>query len=267
MILRLKRASAFTIVELLVAAAITTLIVVLLGTMFGSLTTTTSRANQRIDAFRDARAAIQMIERDLSGLVQAIPSAYYAATDRYNDPNPAAQKNRQLYALCALRNKPAGNPPPIAGDMCALGYYCRWDTDAAGQRGHYVLCRYFRDSDVIFQGFKTNGAGTYMPAANLYNPSTDDDVLATYVWDLQVIPYKADGTVYTVEYPVVIDPSDPLAVLPAFIEISFKAMSPQAARTIMNVSNNPEDWMSSASPNYQRLVRPNAYTFRTRIRF
>src|SRR6476620_10188648 len=61
---------AFTIVELLIATAITALIVVLLGTMFGSLTSTTSRANQRIDSFRDARAALQMMERDLANLVR-----------------------------------------------------------------------------------------------------------------------------------------------------------------------------------------------------
>src|SRR5437762_13236471 len=88
----------FTIVELLVAAAITVVIVVMLGTMFGSMMKTSMRANQRVDAFRDARAALQMMERDLKNLVQAQPSAYFAMTDIYADPNTSTAKNRKLYA-------------------------------------------------------------------------------------------------------------------------------------------------------------------------
>src|SRR5207244_12980063 len=60
---------AFTLAELLIATGITAIIVVLFGTMLGSLLNTASRANQRIDAFREARAALQMIERDFSSLV------------------------------------------------------------------------------------------------------------------------------------------------------------------------------------------------------
>jgi hypothetical protein len=54
-------------------------------------------------------------------------------------------------------------------------------------------------------------------------------------------------------------------MLPAAIEISFNAMSPQAARTVMSVSSAPNDWMDTNAPNYQRLILPNAYQFRSRI--
>src|SRR5436309_5179617 len=72
--LRSRRAIAlseggFTLAELLIATGITAIIVVLFGAMLGSLLNTASRANQRIDAFREARAALQMIERDFSNLV------------------------------------------------------------------------------------------------------------------------------------------------------------------------------------------------------
>src|SRR5437762_3412776 len=62
------REGGFTLAELLIATGITAIIVVLLGTMLGSLLNTASRANQRIDAFREARAALQMMERDFSNL-------------------------------------------------------------------------------------------------------------------------------------------------------------------------------------------------------
>src|SRR4051794_28185218 len=75
----IKRATpkGFTILELLIAAAVTVVIVVMLGTMFGSLASTASRANQRTDTFRDARAALQMMARDFSNLVQVQPAAYF----------------------------------------------------------------------------------------------------------------------------------------------------------------------------------------------
>lgn len=272
----------FTIAELLIASTITVVIVVMLGTMFGSITKTASRASQRTDAFRDARAALQMMERDLSDLVHASPAAYFTATTGatiYADPNSATKKNHQLYVLCAVKNQPPGNPAPVAGDMCALGYYCRWETNSSGQQGRYILRRHFRDSDSVFRAFQSNGVGNYMPptnpgnpSASLYTPSSSDDVLASYVWNLQITVYKADGTVDTT-YPsvtdtlTVTDPSGSSAALPAAIEISFNAMSPEAARAIMSVSSDPKDWMDSTSPNYTRLIAPNAYEFRTRIKF
>src|SRR5205814_512657 len=65
------RKGGFTLVELLIAAAITVVIVVMLGLMLGSLMSSASHASQRVDAFRDARAALQMMERDLSNLVRS----------------------------------------------------------------------------------------------------------------------------------------------------------------------------------------------------
>src|SRR5438067_9675688 len=118
MVRRQTRCFGFTIVELLVASAITLGIVVLLGVIFGSITRTTSRANQRTDAFRDARAALQIMARDLAGLVRnqrdstgapvTLPSAYLVCTTGSNT-NPAniyadpANGNQQLFALIATK--------------------------------------------------------------------------------------------------------------------------------------------------------------------
>ena len=96
----------FTLVELLIAAAITVVIVVMLGLMLGSLMSSASHASQRVDAFRDARAALQMMERDLSNLVRTQwnpdpfpirhtatplpitrPAAYFALDNVWQDPN------------------------------------------------------------------------------------------------------------------------------------------------------------------------------------
>jgi type II secretory pathway pseudopilin PulG len=261
----------FTLVELMIAAAITVVIVLVLGGMFLSLTNTSMRASQRTDAFRDARAALQTIERDMANLVQLpatspplMSAAYFALTDSYTDPNTATSKNQQLYALCAIKNQPAASPSPVAspsptGDVSAIGYYCRWDTN------HYVLCRYFTNSATTFQTFQTFQGSGYAPTTALYSPSSTDEVLAAYVWNFNVTMYGATGAVINA-YPYVCDP-DAITIkpLPAAIEISFNAMSPQAARTVMSVSSNPNDWMDTTTQNYQRLILPHMYQFRTRI--
>ena len=268
----------FTLVELLIAAGITVVIVVLLGTMLGSLLNTASRANQRIDAFRDARAALQMIERDFANLVQTQwqpdpfasptptpgttqpltrPLAYLALKNIY-DPTAA---NEEIYGVIGAKNSGSG-------DVCLVGYYCSWDGRA------YSLRRFFRDSAASFAVLSSPSPmpspSTYVPDSDLYKPNPSpspgpaDDVLAQYVWNLRITAYDANGN--GLSYPYTCDTSAVSATRPpAAIEISFNAMSPQAARTVMSVSSSPSDWMGTTSPNYQRLILPHAYQFRTRI--
>jgi len=267
---RTRPLSAFTLTELLIAVAITSLIVVMLGTMFGAITKASSRANQRIDAFRDARAALQMIERDLSGIVRnqrdatgaAIrrPAAYLALDNIYTDPGSlnAASNNQQLYALVAAKNRGTG-------DVCAVGYYCRWDTS----RKAYSLHRFFTDSTATYNQLASASVTTanYASETDLYTPAASDDVLASYVWDFRVTPYDSSGAAITT-YPYVCDPSaSATAPLPGAIEISFKAMSQQAARTVMSVSASASVWLDPTTQTYQRLIAPNEYHFRTRVRF
>jgi len=275
------REGGFTLVELLIAAAITVVIVVMLGLMLGSLMSSASHASQRVDAFRDARAALQMMERDLSNLVCAQwniqtspvptpvpvpvtrPAAYFAldkrwqdtANDPYSDPangNP----NRQMFGLIATKSS-------APGDMCAVGFYCRWDT----QLHAYTLRRFFLDATTTFNVFTSPAvtAANYASDSDLYAPSVNDEVLAAYVWNLNITMRDAAGNVINT-YPYICDPNTVTPTsLPAAIEISFNAMSPQAARTVTSVSSAPADWMDTTTQNYQRLVKPHAYEFRTRI--
>jgi type II secretory pathway pseudopilin PulG len=278
--IRRHKKLGFTLLELLIATATTVVIVVLLGTMLGSLMTTAARANQRIDAFRDARAAMQMMQRDLSNLVRnqwnpdpfaspaplpcaaptipttsvTRPAAYFALKNVYTDP---AAGNQQLYALISARA--AGSATPALGDVCAVGYYCRWDD----QLHAYSLRRFYRDSTATFAALQN--AASYAADSDLYTPAATDPVLAAYIWNFSVAVYDAGGNRYTT-YPCVCDQAATTpTLLPAAIEISFNAMSPQAARTVMSVSANPSDWMDTTTQNYLRLVKPHAYEFRTRI--
>ena len=250
--------------------------VLMLGLMLGSLMGNASHATTRVDAFRDARAALQMIERDLRNLVRTqwspdpfsspaptpgtvkpltLPAAYFALDNIYTDP---AAGNQQLYALVAAKTTAS------SGDVCAVGYYCRWDP----QLHAYSLRRFFRGSTITFAVMKEAAAANYATDRALYDLSALDvknDVLAAYVWNLKITMYNSSGAVINT-YPYVCDPNatTPQA-LPAAIEISFNAMSPQAAQAMMSVSSSPNDWMDTTTQNYQRLIAPHAYQFRSRI--
>ncbi len=274
--------AAFTLVELLIATGITAGMVLMLGWMLGSLMSSASHTTARVDAFRDARAAMQMIERDLRNLVRTqwnpdpftnptpapcvastvsttrvtLPAAYFALKSIYTDPATAGNQNQQLYALVA--DKTTGS----TGDVCAVGYYCQWDN----QLHAYTLRRFFRDSTAIFALMQ--GAGSYAADSVLYDlnaPDAKNDVLAAYVWNFNITIYDASGNRYTT-YPCVCDGSATAATqLPAALEISFNAISPQAARTVMSVSSSANDWMDTTTQNYQRLIAPHTYQFRSRI--
>lgn len=267
----------FTIVELLIAATITVLIVVMLGTMFGSLSSTASRANQRTDTFRDARAALQMMSRDLTNLVRpqwepdpfstpaptaaptplTRPAAHLALKNLYTDP---ATGNQQVWALIAAKNGGTG-------DVCSVGYYCRWNDQGYG----YSLRRFFRDSAATYTTLSSNPS--YVSEAILYTPDAlgtaasamRDDVLAQHVWNLKVTLYDTSGAVIAT-YPYVCDSSSASATqLPKALEISFWAMSTEAARTVIASKADANVWMNESDPTYQRLIRPHAHEFRTRI--
>jgi len=284
-----KSPNGFTIVELLIAATITVGIVVLLGSMFGSLGKTTSRANQRIDTFRDARAALQTMSRDLANLVHVQPPiaggsaqiAYFAI-----DTDLGGTDVRQIDGLISLKNQPSGSPSRIGSDVCAVRYYCTWANNA------YSLHRYFRDSSQTFQTLQKNlsatGSLNYTNLGSLYGGTGSDDVLAAYVWNLQVVAYDQNGNIIqqtsdvfgqpTTRAPYVCDPSGTSTnALPSAIEITFDAISTEAARTLLSATSGRGDaynvWhiTDNANPNstdkllFQRLIQPNMYHFRTRI--
>jgi hypothetical protein len=111
------------------------------------------------------------------------------------------------------------------------------------------------------------GAGSYAADSALYTPSASDAVLAAYVWNFKITMYNSSGAVINT-YPYICDPNATTAnTLPAAIEISFNAMSPQAARTVMSVTAGMTDsaaaayWMNMDA----NLVAPHTYQFRSRI--
>jgi hypothetical protein len=101
------------------------------------------------------------------------------------------------------------------------------------------------------------------------NPGTapnEDEDIAAYVWDFKVTPYEWDTASGSLKanntYPIVYRAS-----LPQFVEISFKAFSPQAAKPLTSLGVGPGTWFDPTTSIYKTQILPHMETFTTRIHF
>jgi prepilin-type N-terminal cleavage/methylation domain-containing protein len=227
----------FTLLELLIAVAITAVIVVLLSRVFGATAAQWQAADQRIDAFRDARTALHVIARDLGRANVSANSGMLAL----KEPGPADDYAQEAFAVTPTAN--SGN-----ADLCAVGYYTEWNASAKT----FTLKRQLRESNAIIGDLQTlNFSALYTKA-----PALAEDV-AAYVWDLRFY-------VGLEEVPVPLGNAGPTSQW-RWIEVRFKAMSPNAAKRLRDSAMTQGDWNNPAGDIYKRLVLPNEQQFVTRV--
>jgi prepilin-type N-terminal cleavage/methylation domain-containing protein len=252
----------FTLVEVLIATAIVLFMVLMLGQVLSSIQGMWRKSEARTDPFRDARAAIDLMARDLTVVVTNDKAPVLALKNVYsqsNDSKDGPTHNQQVYALVPMKNT-------SKSDICAVGFYCTWDST----KHAYILRRHFLGSDDAFtrlQSAGLPGAPAPVGAGSVYTPSNpatspaQDENIANYVWDLKIVPYNYSGgalapdTTYPITY---------YSALPQFLEISFKAISPQAAKKLGGASTGT--WFDTTSSTYQNQILPDMHQFSTRIK-
>jgi prepilin-type N-terminal cleavage/methylation domain-containing protein len=267
------RRRAFTLLELLVALGVTSVLVVLMFNVFMNGSTLWQKNEQQLDTFREARAAMQMITRDFSGL-SAIPDAPdkfpILALRYHSDTAPEDEVNKEIYGIVPVRN-------PGQSSLCAVGYFCVWNT----AKNAFVLRRQFTESNMTFENLKTclpTGAPLSptqafdklyaRPTANSAQQTIDD--IATYVYSFQVEWAETNQSAQpgptppaTVKLPW---PQTFARELPAWVEIRFKALGSNAARKLAGQQIDRTTWSTPSSSAYQRLILPNEQEFVTRIK-
>ena len=229
---------AFTLTELLVAIAITAMIVVLLSTVFTAAGKQWQASDQRTDSFRDARAALQVIERDLSrantnGAAQMLT---------LSDVDASGTFAKEAFAV---------TPIPNGGksDLCAVGFYCVWDDTSKT----YSLRRLFRDSDTT----TTSLAKASPDFTVLFTKgASNEEELASCAWDLRFAP----GTLADTEPPTT-NPSTKWR----FVEVRFKSMSAASARRLRDMGVSQTTWGDSNNAVYKSSILPYEQQFVTRV--
>ncbi len=227
----------FTLVELLVSMAITIGIVVLLARVLAAAASIWQLADQRIDTFRDARAAMQLMTNDLG------------RADINGDPQMLTLgdiSSDGTYAGSASAVAPMKNTGK--SDLCAVTYYLNWN----GGVNAYSLSRSFKDSDATASILTTPP----LSFTNLYTRTTPE-TLANYAWDMEIRPGEVINT---------LTPTTDSSTKWKWIEVRFKAMSVKAARKFQSSGAvGQATWADPTTAAYKTYILPNEQQFVTRI--
>ncbi len=175
------------------------LLIFVLLRVFTTATTSWQRGEAQVDAYREARGALQLMARDLSTTIHPVTTNLDGTTssanpllptlvlNRHTAPEPpppggAATLNEEIYCLTNIINSAtpvtasSSNPSPVqtmASETCAVGYFCQWLPDiaapgaAATRAPHaFALMRQFLNSDGVSARLQQS-AGTTTPVAFL----------------------------------------------------------------------------------------------------
>jgi type II secretory pathway pseudopilin PulG len=208
-------AHSFTLIELMCACTLLSVILLMMVGMQDQMSKAWKNSNRRMDATREARAALRMMSSDLGNLY--FRTNTWGSTMAYNpsrSPIPMAILNDNArattlsipnaqpgsVAIFALvqRQSSVPNPNAVFDEFCAVGYYIGSgeDVDVNGfKRTNYNLYRYFRTGAQL-----TPALITYLQAKNprasvagIFSPSTNDEILARNACNLQVTVYPANS--------------------------------------------------------------------------
>lgn len=202
---------AFTLVELLVAMATTLILVIGLIQVFSATTKTWQQSEARMDAYREARGALQIMARDLSATLRTSYDQQLATgtgplmptlvlqRSPSTTPDPTGPGNEEAYCLTNIPNSGTSF-------LCAVGFFCQWMPDqatgSAARRAPraFALMRQSLDSTGTFQRLKAASAIQPTPPAAAVPLGFDDlfgrtgtgsvpaptiTQLSAYIWDLR----------------------------------------------------------------------------------
>jgi type II secretory pathway pseudopilin PulG len=231
-----KKVGGFTLAELLIAIAITALLIVILFQVFAATASQWQFSDQRIDAFRDARAAMQRMVQELGRANINGAAQMLTLSDPYND------FAKEVYAISPIANTGKS-------DLCTVGYYCYYDPTTHA----YSLKRLFKTSDLTFTSLAMSSPD-YTTLYQKDSPSADE-VAAAYVWDLQIRPGTGPNVVSITSAPSTWN----------WLEVRFKAMSPASGRKIRSSSIDLSTWFNSTSQLYKTYILPYEQQFVSRV--
>jgi prepilin-type N-terminal cleavage/methylation domain-containing protein len=250
-------ARAFTLIELLVAMAVLALLVVLLMGIVESASKLWRDSESRVDSYREARAAVSIMSRDLrnslSGTnvnnIRIDNDAFALLSDAEKNTNSAGA----IFFLSAQARN-AQQSGSNKSDICQIGYFLAYGKTSMvpgpGAEASMNLYRYFLSSDATFSRL------TNSPAAPFTNGITPTDssveLLARNVKSLRIQALNEKGAPYT---PTANAP------LPPIVEINITALN----RNIAAKLKNKADWTNAQGPIADEIMR-NQQDFSTRVR-
>jgi GxxExxY protein len=147
-----KKSSAFSILELLVAVSVLSILLVVLLNIVQGATSLWRGSENKVEAYREARAALQVISSDLRNTLASTNTNFFR-TNISGYPNPT---NLTFLATLPLSSQNTNS----LGDVCTVGYFLNYDNKSSvpGTSGRQSrnLYRYFVESNETFANLTAN---------------------------------------------------------------------------------------------------------------
>jgi prepilin-type N-terminal cleavage/methylation domain-containing protein len=144
-----KKSPAFSLLELLVAVSVLSILLVILLNIVQGATNLWRTSENKVEAYREARAALQVMSSDLRNILPSTNFAFFR-TDLTNTPN-----------IGFLTTLPLSSQNTTSlSDVCTVGYFLKYDdkSPVAGTSGRQSknLYRYFVESNETFANLTAN---------------------------------------------------------------------------------------------------------------
>lgn len=249
---RASRVSAFTLIELMVAAAITSLLILGMTGIFDQAMKAWRLSSRRADSEREIRGTLSQIQRDLSGMVvnSNMPIAY----------NLSRITDTQINVGSSVFQRQIGNHPPKSGpqgsdwsnasvvlffttaqrssstdpgDLAGVGYYVTWDPDSNQGKGAWNLYRRYQRPADFLQGLQ---AKLTNPAAGPYhiNNLADPELIGANVFNfwaqLVTINTNAGGTASNMVSYTSLQTGTNVNVRPRYVQLELTAYGAEQVR-------------------------------------
>ncbi len=269
----------FTLLELLVSITVLTLLLVILLSMVDTATKLWRTNENRVDAYREARAAINMIANDLaSAYASNDPNLFFTQKDTdFTIPGTATEPGMdgRLFFLTSLPTE-AQEEGKNKSDLCTVGYFLGFARTSLLSNGKddpsLNLYRYFRSSggDTSDSGTKIDNS-TYLamiggdpirkiPSGTLWvankGAGTSSEVLAKNITGFEINAYSTSNSTATGLTPFTKSATTPV---PDVVEIRLKALNNDTARRL---KGNESAWKTANNP----LTKQEERTFVVRVR-
>ena len=207
---RASRGAAFTLIELMVAAVITMLLLLGMTGIFDQSIKAWRVSSRRADAERELRAALAQIERDLANLVVSSNLPIYVNvrdTNRVNIPgslrsnmparagSPGVDWANVSAVLFFASTVPVRSGQP--GELAGIGYFVAWDPASNGGNGAWNLYRRLQPPTNLFSALTNRLAlatiSSSSPGPYQTNSLAAPEILAANVLNFWVAPVVFDS--------------------------------------------------------------------------
>ena len=149
-----KKSSAFSLLELLVAVSVLSILLVILLNIVQGATNLWRTSENKVEAYREARAALQVMSSDLRNALASTNTAFF----RTNISGYPSATNLAFLTTLPISSQ---NPASLS-DVCTVGYFLAYSNKSpvAGATGRqsYNLYRYFVESNETFASLITDAA-------------------------------------------------------------------------------------------------------------